>query len=289
MTTPILPSDSWDCHLHVLDPVRFPFKPNRAYTSPPALLESMVQHRHTDRLMLVQASIEDGYTGLLAHLIECQHRYSSLVIRGTICYDQTLLKLTKKEFDYLHHAGVRCIRIHGVYSEGSKRVEYVLDQLRQLSASYGIRELGWIISAQLPLRTWASLKPFILDNDTLNNVILIADHVGCTKPTDIDSVEFRDFLDMIGAGKLYVKIGALYRRSPNDFRQMKAIVQAVALKAPDRLLWGSDWPHVVTGVEKKCIGSVEAELLALREWLSETEWRQMLVDNPQLLFDREWS
>ncbi|GLA77807.1 hypothetical protein AtubIFM55763_009998 [Aspergillus tubingensis] len=194
--------------------------------------------------------------------------------------------MTTEEFDYLHDAGVRCVRIHGIYGESSKRWEHVLEQVRELSASYGIRELGWTISAQLPLRAWASLKSFILDHyDTPNDVILIAEHNGCAEPTDIDSPEFGDFLDMLGSGKLYVKIGALYRRSPDDFHQMKGIIQALAKKAPDRLLWGSDWPHVMTGAEMTSAGSVEAELFTLREWLSRTEWCKMFVQNPRLLFD----
>ncbi|KAL4888034.1 MFS general substrate transporter [Aspergillus ambiguus] len=273
----ILPPEAWDSHVHCLDPLRYPFKSTRAYTPPPATLETMVQHRQANKLMLVQASIEDGYQGLLTHLSECRSLYPAITIRGTICYDQELLaRLAKDEFLRLHTAGVRCVRIHGVYGEGRDRAELVVEQIRRVSASYGVRVLGWTVSAQLPLQVWASMKTFILEDDSLQSTIFIADHNGCAQPNDIDTQEFCAFLDMLGSGRLYVKIGALYRRSPDVFSRMKPVIKALKKKAPDRLLWGSDWPHVVTSVGKQHVGDVDAELLALREWLTGDEWRQML-------------
>ncbi|RAK80801.1 MFS general substrate transporter [Aspergillus fijiensis CBS 313.89] len=268
----MLPREAWDSHLHCLDPQRFPFKPTRAYTPPPATLERMVQHRQTNKLMLVQASIEDGYEGFLAHLTECRRLYPSITIRGTICYDPELDRLTKEEFEQWHEAGARCIRIHGVYGQFRDQPELVRSQLRALAGSYGVRVLGWSISAQLPLPVWASLRPFLIEDKSMQDTILIADHNGCAEPDDIDTSDFRAFMDLLGSGRLYVKIGALYRRSPDDFLRMEPVIRAMAEQTPERLVWGSDWPHVVTGGGKLQVGDVDAELAALRGWLSEEAW-----------------
>ncbi|RAH68083.1 MFS general substrate transporter [Aspergillus aculeatinus CBS 121060] len=281
MPNSMLPREAWDSHLHCLDPQRFPFKPTRAYTPPPATLERMVRHRQTNKLMLVQASIEDGYEGFLAHLTECRRLYPSITIRGTICCDPELDRLTKEEFEQWHEAGARCIRIHGVYGQFRDQPELVRSQLRALAGSYGVRVLGWSISAQLPLPVWASLRPFLIEDKSMQDTILIADHNGCAGPDDIDTSDFRAFMDLLGSGRLYVKIGALYRRSPDDFLRMEPVIRAMAERTPDRIVWGSDWPHVVTDGGKLQGGDVDAELAALRGWLSEEAWRLMLVDNPQ--------
>lgn len=65
----------------------------------------------------------------------------------------------------------------------------------------------------------------------------MADHVACATPTDYGCSALQDFLDLLGSGRMYVKISALHRRSPSDIRAMEPIVCMLAQNAPQALLW----------------------------------------------------
>ena len=72
----------------------------------------------------------------------------------------------------------------------------------------------------------------------------MADHIACATPSNYGSSALQDFVELLQSGRVYVKISALYRRSPVDIHVMKDIITLLAQAAPRALLWGSDWPHV---------------------------------------------
>lgn len=63
-----LPPASWDAHVHVFDPTRFPYAANRSYTPEPAPLSALLDASFAQNIMIVQASIEASPEGLAAHL-----------------------------------------------------------------------------------------------------------------------------------------------------------------------------------------------------------------------------
>ncbi|KAH7024554.1 uncharacterized protein B0I36DRAFT_251008 [Microdochium trichocladiopsis] len=301
----LLPPGSWDSHVHVFDPARFPFKPNRAYTPQPAPLASLMAASYAQNIMIVQASIEASPEGLLAHLAEAKSQsyhpgQRRALLRGTMAADPDpespwhLEKLADGYFREMHAAGVRCIRIHGSYGGSGSELDWVLSQLRAAVASYGVRELGWAVAAQLPVKTWVALKPHvdsIVADDEQKKVVLIADHNASATPKDLGTPEFAAFLEMLAAGQLNVKIGALHRRAAGgDLRTMDNVVKELARAAPEGIVWGSDWPHVNAsraGLEPgPPLEGVDtaAELGLLREWLTEKQWLGMNVRNPARLF-----
>jgi predicted TIM-barrel fold metal-dependent hydrolase len=286
-------TDTWDCHVHCFEPDRFPYKTARAYTPKAAPLNALIQNLLTDNVMLVQASIEQDSTGLLAKLEEYHgalYNFSGL-IRGTILADNTtrLSTLSDKEFKRMHLLGVRSIRLHGSYGGSGSDLDWVQREMKALACLRPVREYGWSVSAQLPLKTWSGLKPFILTNPQLSNATIVADHIASSVPADYGTSALEDFTDLLKSGRFYVKISALHRRSPGDIQAMKSIVSLLAQVAPQALLWGSDWPHVDTShndIEAGPIEGVNAadELAAVKSWLSEEQMRYMLVDNPRRVF-----
>ncbi|KAL4951873.1 MFS general substrate transporter [Aspergillus filifer] len=282
--------NAWDSHIHCFDPGQHPFRPGRAYTPPPASLESYFDENTARHIMLVQASIENGYGGLVDTLARCRKRYDNVVIRGTIAIQTPWEEATPSTYDALHELGVRSIRIHGLYGGPGGDVDGVKTLLRSLSTSYAVQTLGWKLSAQLPLSTWAALRSFLLKDQTLSHLQLIADHNGCATPSDIGSPDLDVFLELLRAKRISVKISALYRRSPDNKDQMQPIIQAFANAAPDGLIWGSDWPHVDSTAggsgRPPLRGPVDVaeELELLRTWLSEGQWKRMMDDNPRRLY-----
>ncbi|KAL6151897.1 hypothetical protein ACJBU6_09837 [Exserohilum turcicum] len=152
-----------------------------------------------------------------------------------------------------------------------------------------VQSLGWSVSAQLPLATWAQLKHFILTDKHLAGLSIVADHIACVAPSDYGSDALHDLVELLQSGRLYIKISALHRRSPHNIHAKKDIVTLLARVAPRALLWGSDWPHVDTSQTDLEAGPLQgvhagAELAAVQSWLSAQQLQDMLVNNPCRLF-----
>lgn len=282
-------SKMWDTHIHCLDPVRHPFKHTRTYTPPPAPLEELAAQIKADRLVLVQASIENGHHGLMGHLRRIRTDFPHLIARGIICMDHTWATLSKQHIDELQDLGVRYVRIHGFLGESVPSSSSLEEQFRLFARSYAAQTRGWGLSAQLSLATWASLSEFIVHDTEVSRIRIIADHLACCSPKDIDTPQFNAFLRLLQTGRVYVKVSCLYRRSPDGMQRMKPIIQSLADTASDALLWGSDWPHVdSTKKSDDPMASkrvdIDQELEFLQSWLSDVQWRKMLVDTPEKLF-----
>ncbi|USP72753.1 uncharacterized protein yc1106_00027 [Curvularia clavata] len=288
-----LPTGSWDCHVHCFEPEKFPFKAPRAYTPRPAPFDLLLQNLLTSNVMIVQASIEASFNGLLANLEDIGKRpnYFSGLVRGTVLADAStpLSFLTDGQLERMHTLGVRCIRLHGVYGGSGHDPAWAQQQMTALAQLRPVQNLGWSISAQLPLATWSQLKHFILTDKHLAGVSIVADHIACATPSDYGSSALQDFVELLQSGHVFVKISALYRRSPDDIHAMKDIVILLAQAAPRALLWGSDWPHVDASQNDFEAGPLEgvdagAELAAVQSWLSTEQLQDMLVNNPYRLF-----
>ncbi|KAJ5911717.1 uncharacterized protein N7473_001020 [Penicillium subrubescens] len=281
-------SNMWDTHIHCLDPVRYPFKPTRTYTPPPAPLEELATQVKADRLVLVQASIENGHHGMVDHLRRIRTEFPHLLARGIMCMDQSWTTLSNQDIDELHDLGVRCVRIHGFLGKSVPDSSSLEEQFRLFSRSYAVRRWGWGLSAQLSLATWASLSEFLVHDSEVSRIHIIADHVACCAPKDIDTPQFDAILRLLQTGRVYAKVSCLYRRSPDEIRRMKPIIQSLADTASDAILWGSDWPHVDSTKGSDSLASkrvdIGKELDILQSWLSNVQWRKMLVDTPEKLF-----
>ncbi|KAK8049875.1 hypothetical protein PG994_011605 [Apiospora phragmitis] len=218
MAVRITPPHSWDSHVHCFNPVKHPFKPSRSYIPEAAPLSALVESTYADRIMMVQASIEDGQGNLIDNLEEGRARYPEKLFRGTIF-------LGPGDFARFHAAGVRSIRIHGSYGGNGDNATWVRGQLRRASRLEGVARYGWSLSAQLSLRMWAAMADYLLHDEELRDVRIIADHNGSATPEDVSSPEFEAFLGLLAAGRVHVKIGALHRRTPDDIRHMQNVVE----------------------------------------------------------------
>lgn len=282
-------NDMWDTHIHCLDPVRYPFKPTRSYTPAPAPLEQLVKNVTAKKVVLVQASVEDGCHALLNHLGRLRSEYPDLLARGIISLDDDLGTITEVDFNALHDHGVRFCRIHGYFGGSSTGIVDLHNRIKLFARSYPAQSLGWGISAQLPFLTWLSLKPFLCEDLEVRPIPIIIDHVGCLSPADIENTGFNDFITLLQRDGVHIKISALYRRSESVLK-MQPIIQRLAETAPSAMLWGSDWPHVDSsyrGDDAPPISdtvNAAKELLEITSWISKEQAMAMLVDNPGRVF-----
>lgn len=121
---------TWDTHLHLLDPERFPFKADRKYTPSPALVSDLLARTQASNFLVVQATVEDGRTGILTLLRELQEQLPSPhKCFVAIAYDPDE-HLTNDDLLRLHMAGVRGFRYHITFA--GQDVEETVGVVRRL-------------------------------------------------------------------------------------------------------------------------------------------------------------
>ncbi|KAK5110899.1 hypothetical protein LTR62_005437 [Meristemomyces frigidus] len=291
----------WDTHLHILDPQNFPYAENRTYTPAPALWEDLLNQSVAAHFLVVQASVENGHSGLLTQLARLGWQYPGHIFRAEVVYEeispQQSDQWSSDHLEALHQAGVRCLRLRNPKSASIDDIVSEVGTLLHGRLGQIARQKGWAIAMQLPLQAWAGLTPTI-EHILRSNTKVIAEHIaGITFPLSPASVSALDiFANVLRRHKnLYVKLGALHRRvhrsSDDAADQLRDCVREIADAAgPANLLWGSDWPHVDSrpgqwGVENPHLLVDEAkELEVLWDWLEEEQMEAMLVGNPMKLF-----
>ena len=238
--TPInfdVPAGACDCHTHIFgDPRRFPMTPSRVYTPEQASVDEMrTLHRalHMDRVVIVQPSIygTDNACTLDAVKQLGSRARAVAVIDVSGGPDTALADMDR--------AGVRGIRLNletsGIAdpSVGSQRVRAAIDRLR------GSR---WHIQ----MNTRLSMIDAIRDQVAAAPVRLVFDHFGGAQASlGLDQPGFKSLLDLVRSGAAYVKISGAYRSSTQapNYADVAPFAQALIAANPQRILWGTDWPH----------------------------------------------
>jgi len=134
-----------------------------------------------------------------------------------------------------------------------------------------VAALGWHVEVQAKADRLSALLPRLLDHG--GNVVV--DHFGLPDGTDAG---FGALLDAAGTGRTWVKLSAAYRSTPSGWQALPTLLRAFG---PERLVWGSDWPH--TGFEKDVVTA--DQLTALNQVVADAKIRrQILFESPRRLF-----
>ncbi len=263
----------WDCHAHLFGPYdRFPLAPDRSYT-PPEAIESqylaLLTRLGLDHGVLVHPSAYGQDHSLLLHALAAQPR-----LRGVVVVQAgSPLTLTG-----LREQGVRGARFSHRSGTGANFAGSAsFDDLRVLAPR--------LADAGLHAELWTDCQalPGIAAELMTLPVPVVIDHMGgFDVNAGVDDPGFRTLLDLLASGKVWVKLCA-YRNLLNasDWQAGRPFQQKLMEANPERLVWGSDWPHLrVTPVPDA------AQLLAMFEdWAgSATAVDQVLRVNPQGLY-----
>jgi D-galactarolactone isomerase len=191
--------------------------------------------------------------------------------RGVMVVDE---HTPSDELARLSDVGVRGARFHMLLG-GAVR----WDVLEAVAAR--IAPFGWHVQLQLNGRELAGRCERLLRLP----VGLVVDHVGrFMPPVRPDSLDFAALLRLVDQGA-HVKLSAPYESStsgPPDFADVTEMVGVLVARAPERLLWASNWPH-----PGQPDAPTPAELVALRDrWLPTGDLRRrVLVENPAGLYE----
>jgi 2-pyrone-4,6-dicarboxylate lactonase len=271
-----LPAGACDCHAHVIGPGRdYPLAAERVYTPPDCVAgdyRAMLGAVGVTRAVLVQPSVYGSDNRLLLDTLagaDPADWRGVVVLAG----DEDDAELAR-----LHDAGVRGARVNLV-DRAEPSAQLPMAQLRRLAAR--IAPLGW----HLELLAHVDQAGDGLQALGELPLPLVFGHLGYLGiGRDAADPGFRALLALLRAGRAWVKLTGPYRltRQPWPYPAVDDMAAALREAAPARLLWGSDWPHVML----KGVMPNDADLVDLLErWLPDAALRQqVLVDNAQALY-----
>lgn len=266
-----LPPGACDCHAHVFGPRdRYPLKPQAGYEPAPAPFSEYLKMLRTircSRAVLVQPSpYGPDHSAMLDAL-----RSGEFPLRGIALYDDALTDLQLEE---LHHYGVQGARVHLL----PENTESVLARLPGIAER--VRRFGWHLQFYLNAERNPDVDRVLLALP----VPLVIDHFGLVPAAGgTTSRGFQTLLRLARSGQCWFKLSAPYRVSqqPPHFSDVTPLARALLAAAPDRCVWGTDWPHPNASFMPNDGDVVDL----LSDWApDETLRHKLLVENPATLY-----
>jgi len=266
------PAGATDCHAHVFGPQdRFPYVANAAYIPPDAVTADyvgMLNNNGCARGVLVQPSVYGTDNSCMVDAL----RSGLHALRGIAVVEAGI---SDGELEDLHAAGVRGVRIN----LASETEGLTLADGERLAPR--LKELGWHLQFYLDLPKMPEAEAR-LSQLAINMVI---DHFArCPAQDGVDAPPFQALRRLVQRDNCWAKIMGPYFISTNAPRypEVTPLARALVAAAPDRIVWGTDWPH--PGARALMPQDhVLADLLV--EWVpDEAQRRRVLVDNPQRLY-----
>ena len=266
------PPGACDAHCHVFGPgERFPYAPNRTYTPPDApkeMLAALHKFLGFSRAVLVQASCHGIDNSAMLDAIAA----SNNTIRGVAMVGG---HVTDAELERLHAGGARGARFNFVAHLGGAPDLNVVE-----SVAARIAPLGWHLQLHLDAEDIHTYRDFL----NRLRVPFIIDHMGRVQARHgLDQHPFKLLLDLMKNELAWIKVSGPERISAKGKPYHDAIPFARTLieAAPDRVLWGTDFPHP----NVKAMPN-DGELVELFATMCDDEGlrRKILIDNPTRLY-----
>jgi len=263
-----LPYGAVDTHAHVISAASF--VPDRSYTSPEATEEQYI--RMLDEVgmtygVLIQVSVNGQDNEPMLRALENHPQR----LRGVAV---PLLNQSDAYYQRMKDAGVVGIRMNLMFSGGGLDISK-LEECDALA-----KDWGWHIQFLMDANDLPNLMPRMQKMQST----LVIDHMGYLRTSvGLQSPGFRALLDLVKE-KAWVKVSGAYRLTdePPPYLDVVPYAKALIAAAPDRCVWGSDWPHVANwGVMPRVAQMLESLALYAPD---EARRNQILCGNPQRLY-----
>jgi predicted TIM-barrel fold metal-dependent hydrolase len=262
-----------DAHCHIFGPgSTFPYAKDAPYVPPDAPFEGL-QRLHSilgiERAVIVHASCHGAdMRATLDAIARSKGAY-----RGTAIIDESF---TEKDFQRMHDGGIRGVRFNFVKHLGGRPDMQLFQRTIQR-----VQAMGWHLILHLDAQDLVEFE----DLFRRIPVPMVIDHMGRVKAKDgLDQEPFKVLLSSMQNPNIWVKICGAERVSSMGppFTDAVPFAQALIAAAPDRILWGTDWPHPNVGAHMPNDGDL-MDLFPLMAPDPRVQ-RQILVDNPARLY-----
>jgi 2-pyrone-4,6-dicarboxylate lactonase len=266
------PIGAIDCHVHLFGPAsRHPFHPGSRYTSADALPETQIAMQEVLGLAGAVVVSGGGYGPDTRHLEEVLEQYPTR-FRGVALLPDDVTRAHVARLDRLGVRGARFVSAghQGALPRLSKRVAHL------------VADFGWHVQFYPWREDLLTHERELLDLP----VPVVLDHFAAIPAAGgTDQPAFACLLRMLQTGRTWVKLSGPMRCDPGHFpyASVTPLALELARQAPQRLLWGSDWPHVnMNGRQMPNDGDLFDLLTA---WVPDAETRrQILVDHPRAVY-----
>jgi predicted TIM-barrel fold metal-dependent hydrolase len=267
-----VPRGACDAHVHVFESAAtYPHVDQPHYTRPDGSLAKLDQAAGflgLDRYVIVQPSFYGTDNRCMLDALD----KAGTKARGVAMVGDDV---TDGELQEMHRRGVRALRLDLFLRSSLPTPEIVKYIKRSVKRT---KSLGWHVQFYTPGRVVRDLIPFL---DQLEADFVI-DHMGYMLESDgLTRQDFDRLLAVLQAGRGWMKLSGPYRIARDgNFERLRPLARAIVRDLPDRVIWGSDWPHIPDGSR-----DTGALLGLLADWVPDAQDRhRILVDNPARLF-----
>ena len=265
------PPNACDCHMHIYDS-RFPVAPNAKLRPADATADDyrLFQKRiGTTRNVVVTPST---YGTDNSCTLDAMAKLGGSA-RGVAVVDTSV---SDAELKQLNELGIRGIRFNLVQSGAT-----TIDMLEPLSKR--VNDLGWHVQIHM-------LGDQIVQIEDLLRRLpspIVFDHMArIPQPAGVDHQAFAFMRELLDKGRTWVKLSGAYqdtKTGPPGYIDVSKVARAYVNAAPERMVWGSDWPHPTEKADAKPDDAILFDLLT--DWAPDEEIRnRILVDNPAELY-----
>jgi predicted TIM-barrel fold metal-dependent hydrolase len=268
-----------DTHAHIFE-ARFPYAKTRIYTPPDSNLDdyrTLLRTLGCQRAVLVQPSVYGSDNAAMLDAL----RHAGPGFRAVAV---TSPDVSNGEIEALHRAGVRGLRFNVVDVRENKN-QIPAGMLRAIAKR--IAPHGWHIEMLVNLDEAGDFAPLL---GSLG-VPVVLGHLGYPKggaATWASTRAFAELLRLLDGGQCWIKLTGPYRitTAPDlPYADVNEPARRLIAAAPERMLWGTDWPHVMKKKPMRNDGDM-ADLL--ERWVPDaTTRKRILVDNPAALYGFE--
>ena len=265
-----LPAGSCDAHFHVFEP-GFPSVAEPLYTFPDATISEYLEVADVlgiERMVLVQPTYYGTDNSLT---LEALRRIGPRC-RGVVRIEEDT---SDETLDRYHEAGVRAIRLD-LFARRTLPTAEIIAYVRRMAARTTPR--GWHLQFYTPGTVVRDLLPFLADFEDP----FVIDHMGYMLEADgLTTADFERLLRVLEQGRCWIKLSGPYRIAKHKpLSSLQSLGRSLVATRPDRLLWGSDWPHLPDGQRDT------GELInLLADWApDEADRHQIFVRSPDRLF-----
>ncbi len=265
-----------DTHGHIFGPAAaYPWSPARGYTPPdalPAAYEALHAALGVARGVLTQPSVYGTDNRCMLDYVG----KNLARMRAVVSVDPDV---TDKALAAMHAQGARGIRVNVADPGGNPFQSFA--QIESLA--HRLKALGWHIEFLLHVHQMDDIAAAIRRLP----VDISIGHFGYMPAAmGVVHAKYQAFLDYFSEGRCWVKLTAPYRitgRSQTPYEDVTPFAQALVARRPDRVVWGTDWPHPICPVPMPNDGDLTDHLA---DWVPDAAVRQrILVDNAAALYD----
>jgi D-galactarolactone isomerase len=264
------PANAADCHHHIYD-ARYPADPKAALRPGDALVEDYraLQRRiGTTRNVIVTPSTYGTDNRVT---LDALAAFGAQARAVAVVND----KVADAELKRLHDLGVRGIRFN--LAQAGATTPEMIEPL-----SKRVNELGWHIQINATAAAIASIMGILQRVPSP----IVFDHLAhIPEPAGINDPLFAQVRSLIDKGRTWIKLSGAYQDTkigPPTYADSSAVARAYVKAAPERMVWGSDWPHP-SERQVKPDDALLFDLLA--DWAPDEAVRhRILVENPEALY-----